>query len=385
METKTIDGLQIYNAERENAEVNRSEIGGVFWEESEARMVASFLLGGEVKQKELDEETFSGLAAMVSESIEPSKLEAIMARAKEVIAEDKVEDSEKVGDLKEEYEWTTKQTVRSVLSQIERSLRSVGLWSNQDYRRRAVSAAIRPTKTSFGLETNAQGFRHKTKIPLISEMAGVLELVPGNTEDGLLPHGEGGPRVISRILTPEFNEDKPMKVGRFVRGLAHEAAHEIRVWANQSLWERTGVDLAGKLLKRTNVAAYGYQVGSTLVGAEAVGMLSGLIAEKMITSDGRVPTLAEIRPVVAKKLTKRVGGETKDRYDVAIVGLFDHIDQLIKNDCGDKSAIDLLALGSCGYVTFEKLPLLLSTGVIDHETLAKMKIVLTEVFNILVK
>lgn len=387
MESETRDSLPIYIADNENAEVLRGKTHEVFWDEKQAEKVAGFLLGNEVKDQILDNTAMEALTARVSERVDSAKLDDVMVRAKEVIPQEKSTITvDVVGDTKEEYVWTARETVKSVLSQIERSLRSVGMWSEKDYRRRVVSADIRSTKSTFGLETNARGFKHKAKVPVIREGGEGLELVPANIDDGLLPHTEGGPRVASRILTPEFNTDKPMKVGRFVRGLAHEVAHEIRLWANQALWEKTDAGFEGKLLKRSNVAAYGYQVGSNLLGAESVGMLSGLVAEEMVINGGKEPSLNDIMPLVAKKLVKTSESERgEDRYDVALMGLFDHVDQLIKLGCGEKSTMDLLALGCCGYVTYEKLPLLISTGVIDHEVFAKMKIVLKEVFDIFVK
>ncbi|MBI2325978.1 hypothetical protein HYU91_01175 [Candidatus Collierbacteria bacterium] len=370
------DGLPVYP---EKLEVERSEPRSVFWTDAEADLVVGFLNG--VEGREDGGGGWASVLATETKISEEDKMEVekLIQETNAIKPQDSTSNDEVMTGDKSEYEWMTKEATRSVLSQIERSLRSVGMFSNLDYRRRAVSGKIRE-KRSFGLETNMSGYKHKSKSP-IKDSSGNYVLAD-KVEGGYLRHEEGGPRVLSQILLPMFNSEKPMKWRRFVRGMAHEVAHEIRVWANRCLWEN--IEWSDKLPRRGNVAAYGPQVGSNLTGSESVGMLSGIIAQKMWEVSGKVPTIEEVLPLVAAKAAKRLeGGEAEDRYDVASLALYDHLKQICDRGGGGKSALDFLSMGICGYVTYEHLPDLIHAGVIDQTVFAKSKIVVQEVFELM--
>ena len=65
------------------------------------------------------------------------------------------------------------------------------------------------------------------------------------------------------------------------------------------------------------------------------------------------------------------------RYLTANLALVHHLEQLKKSGFGDLPAEKLIALGSYGYVSFEKIPSLISLGLITQEKANKMYRVIT--------
>lgn len=374
---KLSDGLPIYS---ERKEIERGEERSFFWSDSEADLVVGFLRGGVAQGAESEKFAKILAAEVVLKQGEQEKVEALLAEAKKQVVGANEDNGEVMTADQESYESMVKQATKSVLSQVERSLRSVGMLSSSDYRRRKTMGKVRDKKT-FGLETNMVGYKHRSKSPVKDENGNYVR--DSQVEGGYMGHEEGGPRILSAVLLPMFNLEKPMRWPRFVRGMAHEVAHEIRVWANASLWERFG--WSDQLPRRGNVAAYGPQVGSNLDGSEAVGMLAGIIAEKLWGNDGEVITIEDIIPMVATRISKRNidKSSSEDRYDKAVVALYDHLLQISEKGGEDINSLDLLALGICGYVTYEHLPELIRAGVVSQEVFAKSKLVIREIFELM--
>lgn len=373
---KRSDSLPVFP---DRGEVERATPRSVFWSQAEADTVVGFLNGDPGYEDDGGRSAPILAAEAMIKPEDKQRVESLIAAAKGGAAQVKEESDEVMATERSVYEWMAVEAAESVLSQIERSLRSVGMLSGVDYRRRAVMGKLRDKKT-FGLETNMSGYKHKAKAPVKDAVGNYIRA--DKVEGGYLRHEEGGPRVLSAVLLPMFDDEKPMKWGRFVRGMAHEVAHEIRVWANASLWENK--DWSERLPRRGNVAAYGPQVGSNLMGAESVGMLSGIIAEKM-WGEKKPPTVDEVLPLVAAKVSKRLEGEKglEGRYDEAVIALYDHLCQIRERGGGNRSALDFLALGICGYVTYEHLPELIRAGVVNQEVFVKSKIVIREIFELM--
>lgn len=64
---------------------------------------------------------------------------------------------------------------------------------------------------------------------------------------------------------------------------------------------------------------------------------------------------------------------------MANIALLHHLQQLKDTGCGDVPAIHLLAIGANEYISFEKLPELIGTGVVNRENIIKLERVILEI------
>lgn len=388
-ERRISDGLIIYDPVEHNAQFKgeKESRGRIFWTREEAERVGKFLRREQTVVAESDDDFWRKIRANNEETSE----EDYTKIASQVLSEaypqgvpekqDDVDGEEKLNQ--EEYEWSMKFGGKVALDIVGKSLRKHGLWSSEDYRRRGTESTERTGKRkTFRSDVKAPGYVHDSDgRPIVEENNLVLD------PDYLhLRNSEGGVRVRSSISYPKFENGVDTSAKRLAAGLAHELAHDIRVFVNWKLWgldeDRVPFD---QMKLRQNVAAGGPVVGSNLQGSEAMGMLfASIIRAEWNRQKGGELTLAELQPILARKLQRRLTETGKDRYDMATLALFDHVRQLVEAGCGDVPTEDLLALGIMGFVTFEKMPDLIKGGIIKQNDWRNMTVVVREVRNFLV-
>ncbi len=193
---KLIDSLPVYP---ERGEVERALPRSVFWSPAEADIVVDFLNGVEGKR---DDSGVPALILAAEAEIKPDekqRVESLIEAAKQEAVPVDEKSSETMATERGAFEWMAKKAAESVLAQIERSLRSVGMLSGSDYRRRVVMGKPRDKKT-FGLETNMSGYKHKAKSPVKDEGGNYVRA--DKVEGGYLRHEEGGSEsLVANIVT----------------------------------------------------------------------------------------------------------------------------------------------------------------------------------------
>jgi hypothetical protein len=164
--------------------------------------------------------------------------------------------------------------------------------------------------------------------------------------------------------------------------------HILRAQTNRHVWKKYKAEAQDSQLEEAKVG--GFKVGSNMLGSEAIGELMRFFIEER-ESGKENPTINDILPRVEEKLKERLdefkkkiqenpGQEIKrTRYFVANTALLNHLRQLVDEGCGDIPASHLLAIGAGGYISFEKLPELIKTGIANQENTIKLERVILEI------
>lgn len=281
-----------------------------------------------------------------------------------------------------EYDYSSVKRSETILSLSADALRKFGILGPEDSRRMVSEGKFRSEEKS--------GF---SEIEAFDEKA---------TSSKYVKTEEGGPNLKSIIRPPVFKEGRRLEDERVRGSLAHEIAHNLRALSNNSFWQgyedkARSVELREPGTPEKQKYIKGFYVGSNKQGSEAIGELFAAVAN-FKARGGKYPTIVEITPNIAKRFSdslektrEKVGGYEKElkkykegeidekpeapksSYFAARYALLSHLTQLNEAGFGDVSALELLAFGVYGYVSFEKMPALVQLGVTTRKKQEKMR------------
>jgi hypothetical protein len=283
------------------------------------------------------------------------------------------ETTEKVADT-EEYNFTVKESARVIQQIAADAISKFGIWDSEDSRRMKAYAGLRSKDKSNYSQTETMGENVQEK--------------------GYIPPTEGGISLIEEIYSPRLENSKNTSGNRTLRSLGHEIQHVLRQLTNKNYWKGHEAEAEEAGLRKPDTANRkkyigGYYVGSNMQGSEAVGELFAMsVGYKLDT--GEEPNIEDLVPILRTRVTKELQSAEKKlkdskvprlRYLAANFALLTHLENLTASGYGDNKATDLMALGSFGYVSFEKAPELIQLGVIDQNKFKKMKQVVSNVYD----
>lgn len=367
------------------------KLSRMLWSQGETKIVSKFLLGNppnppsqEKKEKlwakisettDFKEEEIIQLLAKAKGFASSVNLEGFMQRS-----DYKKREKEKISE--KEYTHSSIKRAQTILQIASTALRKSGIWGPEESRRMVFQGVFRPDEKS-----------NFSEIELLEQKAAGTKFVQ--------PEG-GGPNIRSVIKPPLYKKSRRLGDRRIRKSLAHEIIHNLRALSNKKYWqgheekaEKVNLRVPSTPEKKRLIG--GFYVGSNKQGSEAVGgLFSAIIDYKM--KKGNYPTIEEITPDIAKrfkysleKTRERVEKYKKEleeyeqkeiekkpkppqsSYFAARYALFSHLLQLSETDCGKIPAINLVAFGSYGYVSFEKMPDLIKLGVTNKEKHKKIK------------
>lgn len=382
--SETIRGLEDFQGEGFDREIDEKinsgdKISRLFWGVEEARVVADFLLGRAVDVNPVAGKEIYQKGLALDSNPDEESLGRLVEKARSLVqtGESTEEDEGEEGgsrlenmETKAEHEFATRMAAETVLRVVEDSLRRRNVWDTDESRHRVVLGRKR---ADAGKSNYASDILTGDKIPA-----------------AYARYSAGGPQLVSAIYAPQFQEEprRNFSIDRQRRSLSHEVGHDIRALTNKWMWRGQEPWAEDVLKKPEKEVLGGYRVGSNMQGSESMGDIFALSA-KFEADEGREMTIEELKEAVDGRvrvdLMKAESGKAlKARYVSARVALLDHLTQLTALGCGDLGASDLLALGLSGYVSLEKMPILIKGGVMTEDKHYKMKQIVRDVTGWLV-
>ncbi len=321
----------LVQGEKNREDADGGEKIGLFWSQEEAKLVANFL-----------------------KSFPETKIETETQEATQAPKEEEEE-------TKESYEWREKKR-GEIIQRVAFALLEKAGFPDSAYPQ--VGLRIKEERLNYSQDESFDNIAH-----------------------GLLPREEGGPEMISKIFAPRYQEGRDISDERSRRGLAHEIMHVIRAQVNRYIWRNYEQKAERAQLEKASVG--GFKVGSNKLGSEDLGELMGIFVEN--SRGGYNPTIKDVTPILTKKLKERLEKFKEEveknpqeeirraRYLASNIAVLHHLGQLAGLGFGEIPISRILAIGACGYITLEKLPDLITTGVVNHDNVSKMEYVILEI------
>ncbi len=356
--------------EAEEAPKDENAWKKVFWSEEDARLVGEFLRGNPV-DKDDSLEVFLRLAE--STNFAPKEEREIRNRQKKElrrVGEELLSDLQ-LPELQETEETDSKTSGEDEYITVNKMMGRTILQV-------AIGSLIKRGVMSPEGETYM-----KKGVMRLKDGGYVYDEWMGETEEG---ESEGRfPEVVIKAPVFKYLEDgieKERSFGnkRLRSSLAHEINHAVRTLANKTLWSGVDPEKVGRLRKSKKMFVGGYLVGSNSQGSEGIGKFFSDIA---VARAAEKSTLIDdlVEPVARRLADKLEGTKVDPDHRVALTALLQHLKQLNELGYGGIQAEDLLALGMCGYGSFEKMPDLIRAGVMTKEKHEKMKLVAGDILG----